>query len=67
MISYRERTAEPATLLLAGQGDDLRSGDVPQQVFGAVMPYVAFGVLMLLVVLAFPPVATWLPKVLFAK
>jgi tripartite ATP-independent transporter DctM subunit len=38
-----------------------------QQVFGAVMPYVAFGVLMLLVVVAFPPVATWLPKVLFAK
>jgi len=38
-----------------------------QQVFGAVMPYVAFGVLMLLLVVAFPPVATWLPKVLFAK
>jgi tripartite ATP-independent transporter DctM subunit len=38
-----------------------------QQVFGAVTPYLVFGVLMLLVVIAFPPVATWLPKVLFAK
>jgi tripartite ATP-independent transporter DctM subunit len=38
-----------------------------QQVFGAVTPYVIFGVLMLLMVVAFPPVATWLPKVLFAK
>ena len=38
-----------------------------QQVFGAVTPYVIFGLLMLLVVMAFPPVATWLPKVLFAK
>jgi tripartite ATP-independent transporter DctM subunit len=38
-----------------------------QQVFGAVTPYLVFGVLMLLAVIAFPPVATWLPKVLFAK
>jgi tripartite ATP-independent transporter DctM subunit len=38
-----------------------------QQVFGAVTPYVIFGILMLLVVIVFPPVATWLPKVLFAK
>jgi tripartite ATP-independent transporter DctM subunit len=38
-----------------------------QQVFGAVTPYVLFGLLMLLVVIAFPPVATWLPKALFAK
>jgi tripartite ATP-independent transporter DctM subunit len=38
-----------------------------QQVFSAVTPYVIFGILMLLVVMAFPPVATWLPKVLFAK
>jgi tripartite ATP-independent transporter DctM subunit len=38
-----------------------------QQVFRAVTPYVAFGLLMLLAVVAFPPVATWLPKVLFGK
>jgi tripartite ATP-independent transporter DctM subunit len=38
-----------------------------QQVFAAVTPYLVFGVLMLLVVIAFPPVATWLPQVLFAK
>jgi len=38
-----------------------------QQVFGAVTPYVVLGMLMLLAVMAFPPVATWLPKVLFGK
>jgi TRAP-type mannitol/chloroaromatic compound transport system permease large subunit len=38
-----------------------------QQVFAAVTPYVALGVAMLLAVMAFPPVATWLPSVLFAK
>jgi tripartite ATP-independent transporter DctM subunit len=38
-----------------------------QQVFRAVTPYLVFGVLMLAAVIAFPPVATWLPKVLFAK
>jgi TRAP-type mannitol/chloroaromatic compound transport system permease large subunit len=38
-----------------------------QQVYGAVTPYVLLGLAMLLVVLAFPPVATWLPRVLFGK
>jgi tripartite ATP-independent transporter DctM subunit len=38
-----------------------------RQVFSAVTPYVVFGILMLLVVMAFPPVATWLPQMLFAK
>jgi tripartite ATP-independent transporter DctM subunit len=37
------------------------------QVFGAVTPYAVLGVLMLLVVMAFPPLATWLPATLFAK
>ncbi|HEU0199869.1 MAG TPA: TRAP transporter large permease [Burkholderiaceae bacterium] len=37
------------------------------QVFGAVMPYLALGLAMLVVVLLFPAVATWLPNVLFAK
>ena len=38
-----------------------------QQVFAAVTPYLVFGLLMLAVVIAFPPVATWLPKTLFGK
>jgi tripartite ATP-independent transporter DctM subunit len=38
-----------------------------QQVFGAVTPYLAFGLAMLGVVIAFPPVATWLPRLLFGK
>jgi tripartite ATP-independent transporter DctM subunit len=38
-----------------------------QQVFAAVTPYLVFGLLMLAVVIAFPPVATWLPKMLFGK
>ena len=37
-----------------------------QQVFGAVTPYVLFSLLMLAAVMAFPPLATWLPQVLFA-
>lgn len=35
------------------------------QVYVAVTPYVLFGVLMLGAVLLFPPIATWLPRVLF--
>jgi tripartite ATP-independent transporter DctM subunit len=35
------------------------------QVFRAVMPYVAFSVAMLLLIMALPPVATWLPRLLF--
>jgi tripartite ATP-independent transporter DctM subunit len=37
------------------------------QVFGAVTPYVVLGLVMLVAVMVFPPLATWLPKVLFAK
>jgi tripartite ATP-independent transporter DctM subunit len=37
------------------------------QVYGAVTPYVLLGVAMLLLVMAFPLVATWLPQVLFGK
>jgi tripartite ATP-independent transporter DctM subunit len=37
------------------------------QVYGAVAPYVVLGVAMLLLVMAVPPVATWLPRVLFGK
>jgi tripartite ATP-independent transporter DctM subunit len=38
-----------------------------QQVFSAVTPYVVLGLLMLVAVMVFPPLATWLPKALFAK
>ena len=37
-----------------------------QQVWRAVTPYVIFGLLMLMAVLLFPPIATWLPRMLFA-
>lgn len=37
------------------------------QVYNAVTPYVVFGILMLAIVMLFPPVATWLPAVLFTK
>ncbi len=37
------------------------------QVYGAVTPYVLLGLAMLVLVMAFPPVATWLPRVLFGK
>ena len=35
------------------------------QVWHAVTPYVVMGVLALAAVIAWPPLATWLPKVLF--
>jgi TRAP-type C4-dicarboxylate transport system permease large subunit len=35
------------------------------QVWHAVTPYVVMGVLGLAAVIAYPPLATWLPKVLF--
>jgi TRAP-type mannitol/chloroaromatic compound transport system permease large subunit len=34
------------------------------QVFAAVTPYLAIGFLGLLAIVLFPPLATWLPKVL---
>jgi len=37
------------------------------QIFGAVMPYVMFGLLMLVMVMLFPPLATWLPALLLGK
>jgi tripartite ATP-independent transporter DctM subunit len=37
------------------------------QIFGAVMPYVLFGLLMLVMVMLFPPLATWLPALLLGK
>ena len=38
-----------------------------QQIFRAVTPYVLFGLLMLMLVMLLPPVATWLPGVLLGK
>jgi tripartite ATP-independent transporter DctM subunit len=37
------------------------------QIFGAVMPYVAFGLLMLGMVMLFPGLATWLPGLLLGR
>jgi TRAP-type mannitol/chloroaromatic compound transport system permease large subunit len=33
-------------------------------VFGAALPYVGFGLLALLIVFSFPPVAIWLPRLI---
>jgi tripartite ATP-independent transporter DctM subunit len=38
-----------------------------QQVYAAVTPYMLLGLAMLLVVIAFPPVAIWLPRALFGR
>jgi tripartite ATP-independent transporter DctM subunit len=38
-----------------------------KQVYAAVTPYTIFGLLMLAAVIAFPPIATWLPRVLFGR
>ena len=38
-----------------------------RQIWQAVTPYVVMGVGALIAVLLFPPLATWLPKLLFAK
>ena len=35
-----------------------------KQVFIAVMPYVVIGMLMIVAILLFPPIATWLPALL---
>jgi tripartite ATP-independent transporter DctM subunit len=37
------------------------------QVYRAATPYVIFGLLMLVIVLLFPPLANWLPRVLLEK
>ena len=34
------------------------------QIYAAALPYVVFGVLVLLLIVLFPPLATWLPRVL---
>ncbi len=38
-----------------------------RQVWHAVTPYVVMGLVALIAVMLFPPLATWLPKLLFAK
>ena len=38
-----------------------------EQIWRAVAPYVVMGVAALIAVIAFPPLATWLPQVLFAR
>jgi TRAP-type mannitol/chloroaromatic compound transport system permease large subunit len=38
-----------------------------RQVWQAVTPYVVMGMLGLIAVMAFPGLATWLPKVLLSK
>jgi TRAP-type mannitol/chloroaromatic compound transport system permease large subunit len=35
-----------------------------QQIYGAVLPYVWFGVLVLVLILLFPAIATWLPRMM---
>ena len=35
-----------------------------QHIYAAVLPYVLFGLLILAMILAFPPIATWLPSML---
>jgi tripartite ATP-independent transporter DctM subunit len=35
-----------------------------QQIYAASVPYIVFGVLVLAAIFAFPPLATWLPRVL---
>jgi TRAP-type mannitol/chloroaromatic compound transport system permease large subunit len=35
-----------------------------QQIYAAVLPYVWFGVLVLVLILLFPAIATWLPAVM---
>jgi tripartite ATP-independent transporter DctM subunit len=35
-----------------------------QQIYLAVLPYVLFGIFILAIILAFPPIATWLPSML---
>jgi TRAP-type mannitol/chloroaromatic compound transport system permease large subunit len=34
------------------------------QIYWAAIPYVLFGLLVLVLILLFPPIATWLPRVL---
>jgi tripartite ATP-independent transporter DctM subunit len=54
MLLFTMKSVAPPTVRMA-------------QVYGAAMPYVVFGLLMLIVVMLCPPVATWLPEVLFGK
>jgi tripartite ATP-independent transporter DctM subunit len=35
-----------------------------QQIYAAVLPYVLFGLMILALILAYPPIATWLPSML---
>ena len=35
-----------------------------QQIYAASVPYIVFGVLVLVAIFLFPPIATWLPALL---
>jgi len=38
-----------------------------EQIWLAVIPYVVMGIVVLVAVIVFPPLATWLPKALFGR
>ncbi len=48
MLTFTMKSVVPAEITL-------------NQVFITVMPYVAIGLLMMVAILAYPPIATWLP------
>jgi TRAP-type mannitol/chloroaromatic compound transport system permease large subunit len=54
MLLFTMKSVAPRTITMA-------------QVYGAATPYVVLGLLMLVVVMLFPSVATWLPAALFGK
>ena len=57
----------PFGLLLFTMKSVAPRGITITQVYGAAMPYVIFGLLMLGLVMLVPSVATWLPRALFGK
>ena len=51
MIAFTMKSVVPADITM-------------KQIFAAVMPYVVIGLVMIVAILVFPPIATWLPVVL---
>jgi tripartite ATP-independent transporter DctM subunit len=54
MLLFTMKSVAPETITMA-------------QVYGAVTPYLVLGLLALVVVMLFPPLATWLPGLLFGR
>jgi TRAP-type mannitol/chloroaromatic compound transport system permease large subunit len=64
MLNVRERQAESTPRCLAKAVELAPPQVTMAHIFRAVVPYIAMSIVLLLIIIAFPAIATWLPNIL---